>query len=114
VTDYCCIDSCQVSDLGYKRARRLIFTFSAPGEPLPPLSNTHGAPDVRHDVKTRAIVSEVHREVADTRAIVSDLRREMLKGQEGVSSQHRSVSVTRTLSPNTCLQLDRLKIGQRS
>jgi len=75
----------------------------------------HGAPDVRHDAKTRAIVSEVHREVADTRAIVSDLRREILKGQEGVtSSQHRSVSVTRTLSPNTHLQLHRLEIGQRS
>jgi len=74
----------------------------------------HGTSDVRHDVRTRAIISEVHREVADTRAIVSDLRREVLKSQEGAGSQHQSVSVTRTSSQNTDLLLYRLKIGQRS
>jgi len=61
--------------------------------------------DVRHDAKTRAIVSEVHREVAD-------LRREVLKSQEGVGDQDRSVSITCTPSPNTDLSLHRLKIGQ--
>jgi len=70
--------------------------------------------DVRHDVKTRAIISDVHREVTDTHAIVSDMRREMVKSQEGAGSQHRSVSVTRTPPPNVHSALDRLRIGQRS
>jgi len=67
--------------------------------------NAHGTSDVRHDVKTRAIVSEVYREV-------TDLRREVLKGQEGAGGQRQFVSVSRTLSPNTRLPLNRLKIGQ--
>jgi len=91
------------------------IAFSAPGESLPPLLNPHRtSSDVRHDVKTRAIVSEVHRGVADTHAIVSDIRREMLKSQGEVGSQHRSVSVTRIPPPSVHLVLDRLKIGQRS
>jgi len=109
-----CIDSRQVSDTDYKWIHCLILAFSAPGS-LPPPLDLHGtSPDVRHDVKTRAIVSDVHREVADTHVIVSDIRREMLKSQEGAGSQHRSVSVTRTPPPNVHLALHRLKICQQS
>jgi len=107
VTTYCCVDSRQVSDLDYRRIRCLTFAPSAPGESsLPPL-NAHGASDVRHDVRTRAIISEVRREV-------TDLRREVLKTQEGAGSQHRSVSVTPTPSPDADLPLYRPGIGQRS
>jgi len=92
-----------------------MFAFSAPGEPPTPSLNTRGtSSDVRHDVKTHAIVSEIHREVADTRAIVSDIHHKMLESQEGTGSEHRSVSVTRTSSANTHLPFRRLKIGQRS
>jgi len=71
--------------------------------------------DVHHDVvNTHTLVSDVHHGVLDTHAIVSDIHRNILKSQEGTDSQHRSVSVARSLSPRIHLQLDRLKIGQRS
>jgi len=92
-----------------------MFAFSAPGVSLSAPSNTRGtSADVRHDVKTHAIVSEIHREVADTRAIVSGIHHKMLESREGTGGEHRSVSVTRTPSANTHLPLCRLKIGQRS
>jgi len=94
---------------------RLIFAFSAPSDSLPLPLNTHRtSSDVRRDDKTRAIVSDLHREVAGAHTIVSDIRREMVKSLEGAGSQHRSVSVTRTPPRNVHLTLDRLRIGQRS
>jgi len=92
-----------------------MFTFSAPGESPPPLLNAHGtSSDVRRDIKTRAVVSEVHREVVDTHAIVSDIHRKILESQEGAGNQHQSVNITRTRWRNTHLPLHRFKIGQRS
>ena len=64
-------------------------------------------------VNTRTLVSDVHHNVLNTHAIVSDIHRNILGGQEGADSQRRSVGLTRTLSPNRHLPLDRCKIGQR-
>ena len=56
---------------------------------------------MRHDndvAKTRIIVSEVRRDLANTYNVVSDIHRNMLKSQEGTDSQCRPVSDTRALS----------------
>jgi len=78
--------------------------------------NTHAlVSDVHHDVvNTHTLVSDVHHGVLNTHAIVSDIHWNILKSREGTDSQHQLVSVARSLSPSIHLQLDRLKIGQRS
>ena len=111
------IDSRQVSDLGYKWVQRLTIASSAPGESSLPLPrNTNGAiSDIRQDVvKTRAMVSEVHRDVAN---MVSDIHRNVLKGQEGTDNRHQPVSVICTLlryRTNKRSPFPRLKAGQQS
>jgi len=47
-------------------------------------------------MRTSAVVSEVHRDVAGTHTMVSDIHHNMLKSQEGTNGQHRSVSDMRT------------------
>jgi len=56
---------------------------------------------MRHDddvAKTRTIVSEVRRDLANTYDVVSDIHRNVLKAQEGTDGQRRPVSDTRALS----------------
>jgi len=56
---------------------------------------------MRHDndvTKTRTIVSEVRRDLANTYNVVSDIHRNMLKNQEATNSQRRSVSDHHALS----------------
>ena len=38
------------------------------------------------------VVSDIRHDIVNTYTIVSDIHRNMLKSQEGVDSQHRSVS----------------------
>ena len=47
-------------------------------------------------------VTETRTVVADTRAMVSEIHREMLGSQKGTDDQHRSVSDTRTTSITEC------------
>jgi len=47
---------------------------------------------------TRAIVSEVQRNVTNTQNMVSDIHRTVVKGQEGSDGKPPSVGDTRTLS----------------
>ena len=71
-----------------------MFTSSAPGELPPPLprSTPGTVSDVRNEItKTRTVVSEVQRDVAD-------IRRNLLRSQEGVDDQRRLVSDTPTTS----------------
>ena len=70
-----------------------MFESSAPGESPPPLPrNAHETvSDIRRDIlKAGAMISEVHQDFFNTRATV----RNILKDQEGISGQDRSVRVT--------------------
>jgi len=56
---------------------------------------------IRHDndvAKTRAMVSEVCRHLANSHGVVSDIHHNMLKSQEGIDGQRQPVSDTHTLS----------------
>lgn len=66
--------------------------------PLP--KNTAGTvSDIHLRVeKSHAIVSKVHRDVSDTHTMVSDIYRNIREREEGVGSQHWSVSAINFVS----------------
>jgi len=58
--------------------------------------------DIRHDIVTRTIVSEVQRNVMKVHTIVSDIHHTIVQGQEGTGGEPLSVSDGRTLAVAEC------------